>query len=263
MLESIMLIALGFLTATLFALIAIQFVWRRAVKVTTRDLSDNLDLDDLKSQAARASALDMTLQEKRTKIIALSDKNAQVEETLANTRREADTLSQDIVDLRANHADARAEAETHLHNLTLLHARVDELETAARGDMEKRRHIESQLKSLAEKALQLVADMGAVAVDFADAAPEPQAAPARPDVPISLTPFPADDLDNKVSDDKHSTEMPDLAEIKASLSDLDETEPSNDQNDGESDNAEAPPHASEGYLADRIRALKEGFSAPA
>lgn len=267
MLESIMLIALGFLIATLFSLIAIQLVWRRAVKVTTRDLSNNLDLDDLKSQAGRAAALDMTLQEKRSEIIALSDKNTQLEETLADTRQKVDTLSQDIVDVQARHTEARAEAETHLHNLTLLHARVDELEAAARSDMEKRNHVEAQLKSLGEKALQLVTDVNAVAADLGNGTPEPRAITPKPDVAISLTPFPADEQDDNAasedrpSNDSGSADVPDLAKIKASLSDLDEAEFSSDQNDEQSAKAEVPPHTSESYLADRIRALKEGVSA--
>jgi chromosome segregation ATPase len=261
MLESIMLIALGFLIATLFSLIAIQLVWRRAVKVTTRDLSDNLDLDDLKSQAERAAALDMTLQEKRSEIIELSDKNAQLEETLANTRQKIDTLSQDIVDAQARHAEARAEAETHLHNLTLLHARVDELEAAAHSDMEKRNHAEAQLKSLGEKALQLVTDMNAVAADLGGTVPEPHAASTKPDGAISLTPFPADEPEEQASDNQKSADLPELATIKASLSDLDEAEFSSDQD--EEKPADAAPRTGESYLAERIRALKEGVSASA
>lgn len=263
MLESIMLIALGFLTATLFALIAIQLVWRRAVKVTTREFSDNLDLDDLKQQAERATTLDVRLQDKRSQVIALSDKNAQLEETLADTRREVETLSQDIVGLQASHAEARAEAETHLHNLTLLHARIDELEANARSDMEKRHHVETQLKSLGEKAQQLVADMKAVAADFGDAAPEPQATTTKPETPMSLTPFPADEPSDNNSNGKGNTELPDLAEIKASLSEMDDAKFSSDQHDNELEDTQAPPHASEGYLADRIRALKAGVSTPA
>ncbi len=38
MIESLMLIALGFFIATLFAIIAGRLVWRRAVKVTARRL---------------------------------------------------------------------------------------------------------------------------------------------------------------------------------------------------------------------------------
>lgn len=257
MLENIMLIALGFLIATLFSLIAIQLVWRRAVKVTTRDLSNNLDLDDMRSQAARASTLDVTLREKHSEIITLSDKNTQLEETLANTHREVDTLSQDIASLQASYTNARVEAETHLHNLTLLHARIDELEAAARSDMEKRSHTEDQLKSLCEKALQLVADMNAVVADFNDIAPEPLAIPTRPGISKSLKSFLADE-----TDDKDSAELPDLTKIKASLSELNDTEFSSDQHEKGTENAEAPPYTTEGYLADRIRVLKAGISTP-
>lgn len=262
MLQSVMLIALGFLTATLFALIAVQLVWRRAVTLTTRKFTENLDLEALQQKAERAAMLDVTLQDRQLALNTLQTKNAELEQTLSNARNDAAQLNNDIADLQAHHANAQAEAEAHLRELTQLQARVDDLEAAARGEVERRGLVEAHLKTLGETASRLIADMSLVATEigsaqslltaktnFAPAQPAPDMMPAVEKV--VLAPFPADD---EMSED----ELPDLAKIKAELSDLDD----GDTSDLATADT-APQNGTEGFFADRIRALAAGVNAQA
>ncbi len=266
MLESVMLIALGFLTATLFALIAVQLVWRRAVTLTTREFTENLDLDALKENAERATMLGVALQDSQNALTAAQSKNAQLEQTLANARNDAAQLNNDIADLQAHHANAQAEAEAHLRELTQLQARVEDLEAAARGEVERRSLVEAHLKTLGETASRLIADMSSVATEIGSAQtllttktniapplPKPEATPAAEK--IMLAPFPMED------DDLDDDNLPDLAKIKAELSDLDEV----DMSDATADTApqKGAPTGTEGFFADRIRALAAGVNAQA
>lgn len=271
MLQNLMLIGLGFLTATLFALIAMQLTWRSAVKRTTRQLTQDLNLDELKQSAERAAMLGVNLQDKQQEISALTAKNAQLEDALQNVHGNAQQLNDEIAELQVQHVAAQAEAETHLLSVTHLQSRVDELEANARQDVAKRGLVEAQLRTLGEKATRLLADMSLVAAEIgttqnllAGDASEPEqismAAPAVtpppvpasmpvPVAPVTLTPF-QDDDDVLLSDD-----MPDFAEIKASLAALGEAGPAHADDE--------PVSATEGYIADRIRALKDGVGASA
>lgn len=281
MLESIMLIALGFLTATLFALIAIQFVWRRAVKVTTRKLTSDLDLDELKASADEAASLNISLRDKNNEISALTSKNAQLEASLAaarqdheasqaNARQEIDNLNRNIAELQSEHAALQAEAETRLNDLKALQSHVDGIDAALRSDFEKRGTIEAKLKALGAKTLQLLEEMNSAVTDFGDAkniqalldtTPKPTEAPVAPEAPAKLTPLVLDD-----ADDTENSDVGELQEIKASLDQHTEGEPV----DAASAEAEASMEAedddaatSETYIADRIRALEAGVNAPA
>lgn len=262
MLESVMLIALGFLTATLFALIAVQLVWRRAVTLTTRKFTDDLDLDALKQKAERATLLDVTLQDRQQALSALQTKNAQLEQTLASARDDATQLHNDIADLQAHHAAAQSEAEAHLRELAQLQARVDDLEAAARGDIERRGLVEAHLKSLGETASRLIADMSAVAGEISSAqtiltAKTPTPVAAAPVATATLPPFPMDD-EEKTDDDNLS----DLEKIKAALSDLDDGElPDSVATDTSPQDDTST--TSDGFFADRIRALAAGVNAQA
>ena len=279
MLETLMLVALGFLTATLFGLIAMQLTWRSAVKQTTRKLTQDLNLEELKQDAGRAAMLGINLQDKQQEISDLVTRNAELEDALASVRDNALQLHDEIANLQALHATAQAEAETHLQSVTHLQTRVDALETAARSDVEKRGAVEQQLRILGDKANRLLADMSLVADEISQthgllapspalapaliAAVEPEPAPAAtaiiapppahviPVAPVTLTPF-QDDDDVLLSDD-----MPDFAEIKASLAAMGEGHPL------PSDINAEPASATENYIADRLRALTNGTAAQA
>ncbi|MDO8288594.1 MAG: hypothetical protein Q7T44_05190 [Parvibaculum sp.] len=263
MLQNLMLVGLGFLTATLFALIAMQLTWRSAVKKTTRRLTQDLNLDELKQSAERAAMLGVNLQDKQQEISALIAKNAQLEDALQNVHDNAQQLNDEIAELQVQHVAAQAEAETHLLSVTHLQSRVDELEANARQEVAKRGLVETQLRTLGEKATRLLADMSLVAAEIdttqnllAANVPEPVAAPSSVPAsvpvavaPVTLTPF-RDDDDVLLSDD-----MPDFAEIKASLAAFGEAGPAHPDDE--------PVSATEGYIADRIRALKDGVNASA
>ena len=281
MLESIMLIALGFLTATLFALIALQFVWRRAVKVTTRKLTSDLDLDELKASADEAASLNISLRDKRNEIATLTGKNAQLEESLATARQEheaaqakarqeIDDLNRNITELQSEHAALQAEAETRLNDLKALQSHVDDIDAALRSDFEKRGTIETKLKALGAKTLQLLEEMNSAVSDFGDArniqalldtAPKPTETPAAPEALAKLTPLVLDE-----EDEAENSGVAELEEIKASLDQHTdivstdvapaETKPSTEVDDEDT-------ATSETYIADRIRALEAGVNAPA
>jgi len=283
MLESIMLIALGFLTATLFALIGLQFVWRRAVKVTTRKLTSDLDLDDLKASADEAASLNVSLRDKSNEVAALTNKNAELERNLisakqeheaaqAKARQKIDELNKNITDLQSEHAALQAEAETRLNDLKALQSHVDGIDAALRSDFEKRGTIETQLKALGAKTLQLLEEMNSAVTDFGDAkdikalletAPKPTEAPAAPETPAKLTPLVLDEEDETTSSD-----TAELEDIKASLdqhtdvasTDATPTETKVESSTDADDDAEG---SSETYIADRIRALEAGVNAPA
>ena len=288
MVENMMLIALGFLTATLLALCTMWLVWRRAVKVTTRNLTSNLNLDELKQQADRATALEVALQDKKLELTNLTTRKIELEDALNNAIANADELKNAVTTLRAQNEAAKAEAENHLKNLGLLQARIDELEAAARRDMDNRDQVDTELNALSEKANRLIADMQAVTSQIAGAkalngqfaetnaateqqveetAPTPTPVPEMLSKPV-LTPYQADD-------EKDDDTPPDIEQIKASLMQMDETPAApaiaeeddpligenhlSDMEDEAEDDGDEPVPVSEGFLADRIRALKAGM----
>lgn len=143
-----MLMALGFLIATLFAIIAAQFVWRRAVNVTTRRLAeddgeaemaaktrelDNLLLRQEREQKPLLAELETLRAEHRqfaaaneelaTANTELSSKNKDLENELAR-------LNGEIASLRTRLDNAAAEAATRTERLAAVRRELDGLETA-------------------------------------------------------------------------------------------------------------------------------------
>ncbi|HEX7775129.1 MAG TPA: hypothetical protein VF449_01215 [Parvibaculum sp.] len=261
MVESLMLIALGFLTATLFALIAVQLVWRRAVKVTARRLEGDMSAEEARQAVERLNAIEVVLQDKQHEIQTLTDRNATVEDTLAQASYDAQTLRDEIAALHEIHDAARAEAEHHARSVAALQSRIAELEAAASAEIARQSDVAAQLKSLGEKAARLVSEMNGVfgqagnaaaleaAVNPAEpAAPEPAVPESGASAaPAQLTPFPIDEIDS--DDDRR------LAEIKASLSNFSEgVAPEEiDEETGKS-------LPNESFLAERIRALESGVA---
>lgn len=263
MTESLMLIALGFLTATLFGLIAFQFVWRRAVTVTTRKLTGDFNLEEVQANTERLAALETEFDAKEQEIAALAQRRDQLEGALATASSEAQLLRHDIGVLQLQHDAAVNDAETNLQNLHTLQSRVDELETAARAEIGNRGLMETQIRSLGEKAARLALEMNEAISQIVDArgleaalaAPHVGIEPsrhAREAAPTTLTPFPSDE-------DKHSGRG-ELEEIKASLTGFSDNVQaqygSGENDDDEAD--EALPN--ERILADRIRALEAGVA---
>lgn len=265
MVESLMLIALGFLTATLFALVAIQFVWRRAVKVTTNRLEGELNADEARHAVDRLANVQVQLQDKQHEVRALTERNTAVEETLAHASSELQALREEIAALHEGHAAALAEAERHALNVAALQTRIDELEAAASAEVARQNGVAAQLQSLGEKAARLVHEMhgifgdaaGAHALEAALAHPQPAAPAEQPTehAPALLTPFPIEDDENAGgSEDDHR-----LAEIKASLSNF--SEGMDHEAVAEEEESESgKPLPTERFLAERIRALEAGVA---
>lgn len=263
MIESLMLIALGFLTATFLALIAVQLVWRRAVTVTTRKLAGDIDLIEAHQNVEKIAHLEAALQDKQSEFTSLSQQHAQLESALAKAVDEAHSLHSEIADLQVQHDAARSEAEIRQQNLVALQSRVDELETAARAEIDRRGLVETQLRSLSEKAARLVHDMNEATAQIADtrglqsafATPAPARRMREPQAPVTLAPFPTDD-------EPHDGELRELAEIKASLSSFSERVHAGFSS-GEAGRDEKEADATlpnERFLADRIRALEAGVA---
>lgn len=92
MIESLMLMALGFFIATLLALATARLVWRRAVRVTERRLG--VENDPEADEAARSAELDAALARQRraleplhNEIAALSEKTRHCKEIGTHCRR--------------------------------------------------------------------------------------------------------------------------------------------------------------------------------
>lgn len=277
MVESLMLIALGFLTATLFAIVAIQLVWRRAVTVTTEKMRSELNFDEMQRTADRLADAEAALDDERREVAdltaharELSGRNAELESTLAAAGEEALTLREETADLHSHYQEARAEAGRRAEELAALqhHAdalqssvvalrdRVAELETAATGEIERQSAIETRLKSLGEKATRLAAEMNAVFGEVADAADLRAAiAPALHEplaaAPAMLAPYPVEDADD---------DMRELNAIKASLSNFSESIAAGAvaARDEVRDGEDALPN--ERFLAERIKALEAGVA---
>jgi chromosome segregation ATPase len=114
MIESLMLVALGFFVATLFAAIAAQFVWRRAVTVTKRSL---LEMDAASTEEARAAELDALMQRQRKE-------TAPLEQEIRHLRAERDALHSSNEELARDNASLANEINTLRNETSRLQAEV-------------------------------------------------------------------------------------------------------------------------------------------
>jgi hypothetical protein len=265
MVERFMLVALGFLTATLFALIAVQFARRRAVTVTTREPAGPPPTDDTGRRTHETPGLDVAPDANRGEIAALRGSNATREEAIVSYTRGTPARHEAAANAHTREASDRAEARAQAKNLALLRERIAELETVIRQEIDRRSHAEALLKKLGEKAARLALEINEAVTTVADAkrlravvAPLPaELVPAAPQ-PEAVAPLAAAPLNDR-------DEMRALAEIKASLSDLNaaSSDLSLADNDGEGDGDERIAKASfpgERRLAERIRALQAGVA---
>lgn len=168
MVESLMLIALGFLTATLFAIIAIQFMWRRAVAVTTARLVGELKNEDMQAhEAAKAASdqiasLEATLTEKSSQIVellsgntAFAERNTELEQAIAEAAEEAEARRQEIAALHAHREAAAQDAETLRHEISNLQGECD----AARAEAERHAQELATLQSHADMLRQRIGEL--------------------------------------------------------------------------------------------------------
>jgi predicted RNase H-like nuclease (RuvC/YqgF family) len=138
MIESLMLIALGFFIATLLAAVTMQFVWRRAVTVTKRSLAtDNPE----PQESARAQELDMLLRRQHDATVplqaeidrlreekqALAHENASLRDECARLAASLESAQQEQAFRQQESAAAAAERASRLAALKQELARLEEV----------------------------------------------------------------------------------------------------------------------------------------
>lgn len=253
MIESLMLMALGFLVATLFAIIAAQFVWRRAVTVTTRRLDENGGI------SARTAELDEMLQRQEREAAPLQAEIGRLQAEIEKLRAERQDLADANNELARENsrliADARgltseisrltAEAADRDARLGSAGAELGSLERAIAEEARRHEETRDHLQSLSAAAARLATDLRGATPAEAPKSVTPQA----------LEPYP---------DDERDEDARTLAEVKASLlAELDNTPEPDQAPDREPDHE--PEMAENGHIGDRtlaarIRALEAGVT---
>ena len=292
MVESLMLIALGFMTATFIGILLSQFIWRRAVTVTTRRLQENPDQpaenvlpengDTAALQAAQHELVTVKaeLAGSQTTIGSLQstaqDETAQKGDLAQEIERVTTELSQSESKVEQAKG-ALSEAETKILSLSsdaaakekevseltqALNASKQEAKTAETGRVKA----EGILTNVSAAAAALVATLPRE--PETDAAPkeaasieseQAEASPALEAPEVSETPDTA-----LQSEEGHSAlvaAIPTLDEFAA----REETAEEQPENPDDVDQAaiDEVPLATASTLDARIEALKEGVSSPA
>ena len=247
MIESLMLIALGFLIATLFALIGAQFVWRRAVTVTLRKMAPDGEADTDAAEERQAE-LDSLLRRHERELAPMQAEIRNLRAESARLAAENEALEMEKAQLSADSDALRAEGERLRSALAALRERIDRAaaETAKRAASvaAASRELSGLEQALAAEARHYEAARGELA---ALEAPAAQAAESH--VPQALEPYSPEEQDEDART---------LAEVKASLlAEIDGTPEGTARRD-EDDEDEAP--ASGPSLAERIRALEAGVA---
>ena len=232
MIESLMLMALGFFIATLFALATARLVWRRAVTVTERRLGIENDPDT--ADAGRSAELDALLARQRRELEPLHNEIAAL-----NQKNEA--LQEDSASLQAELTAARAALAAREAKLERLAGAFAALATALTAAGRHQDEARQALETAGETATRLAADLA-------------PAAPAAPDAAAPLTPYP---------DQEAETDRQTLAEIAASIHRMDHENPQDSAENSDDDSETrltAEAHLGDRALAARIRALEAGVA---
>lgn len=225
MIESLMLIALGFFIATLFAIIAGRLVWRRAVKVTARRLgaADDGETADVTHDAE----LDALLARQRREVEPLHNEIAALNEKNEALQADRDRLQDEIEAANAEISARDARAAAMAGELKSIGAALAE---------QTRRQDEARetLKNLSETTARLAAD---IAPDVPQEAPE--------------------------ASDSGEGDRQALAAIAAPINRMDEEnrQETAENEDGAADNRlAAEANLGDRALAARIRALEAGVA---
>ena len=229
MIESLMLMALGFFIATLFAIIAARLVWRRAVKVTARRLgmADEGETADVTHDAE----LDALLARQRREVEPLHNEIAALSE-------KSEALQADRDRLRDAVETANAEISARDARLAALASALKSIGATLAEQTHRQDETRETLKNLSESAARL-------AEDAAPAAAETQHAPQAP------------------ADDSGEADRQALAAIAASINRMDEEnrqEIAENEPDTSGARLTAEAHLGDRALAARIRALEAGVA---
>lgn len=192
MIESLMLFALGFLIATLFAIIASQFIWRRAVTVTTRNLvgtdpvgeeHDALRelLDDRNARLAELSTRLEKLEANEPPFHGASQEKDQQRQSEAEaaTIREMERLRARLSELEAELARSQAVRQAQDDDLAAMNRRIADFEAALANDTHRKEQSQAALRSIGERAARLAYDLNNIVEEVAPrkkAQEEPQKA---------------------------------------------------------------------------------------
>jgi chromosome segregation ATPase len=232
MIESLMLMALGFFIATLFALAAARLVWRRAAKVTAQRLG--VSNDEENDGAGHSADLEALLTRQRREVEPLHRE-------IAELTRKNEALQGDTADLRARLEDAHAHVAARDNRLAALARELGRIGAALSDETRRQDRARETLQNLSKTATRLAEEVAP--------APETAAEPRR-----ALEPY---------ADEAAETDRQTLAEIAASINRMD------DENQRESaeneaadpdDQTTAEAHLGDRALAARIRALEAGVT---
>jgi len=228
MIESLMLMALGFFIATLFAMIAARLVWRRAVTVTERRFGAE------NGEAARSAELDALLTQQRREVEPLHNE-------IAALTRKNEALQGDTANLRARLEDAYADVAARDDRLAALAEDLGRIGAALTAEARRQDETRNTLKNLSDSATRLAGEIAPAG----SRASEPQAAQAADPVETA-------DADRRT-----------LAAIAASINRMDDENwresAENSADEADRDSA-ADAVLSERALAARIRALEAGVA---
>lgn len=183
MIESLMLFALGFLIATLFAIIASQFIWRRAVTVTTRNLAgtdpvgeDHAALRELlDDRNARLTELSTRLEKLEASeppspgagAGEVDERQHQAEAEATEMVGEMKRLRTRLSELEAELARSQAERQEQDDHLTAMNRRIADFETALAEDARRKEQSHASLRDLGERAARLAYDLNNIIEEIA------------------------------------------------------------------------------------------------
>ena len=290
--ESLMLFALGFLIATLFAIIAGQFIWRRAVAVTSRNLSGgdgHVELQallaDRNSQLAELGERLERLEEQGAPSPIPADhaeKHQNLAEQLhqteveaerlrseeAETSREMESLRARLTDMEASLSRSEAERREQEEQISAMTRRIGEFEAELEEEAHRKEGTYATLRAIGERAARLAYDLNNL---IEEAAPR-----TKSNAPAEERPKP---VVHRETEKAEATDEPRDEDIADSLEELTDrihaaygapettSAPTNeaDRNDAgkaenKNDNDKAPSGQATGSpLDDRIRALEAGL----
>ncbi|MGX1198931.1 hypothetical protein [Parvibaculum sp. MBR-TMA-1.3b-4.2] len=189
MIESLMLFALGFLIATLFAIIASQFIWRRAVTVTTRNLAGtdpageehdalrdmlndrNARLTELSSRLEKLEAQETNEPSSFPGTDGVEEQQRQSEteaaETEAETAREMERLRARLTELEAELARSQAERQAQDDHLAAMNQRIADFEAALSQNDHRKEQSQASLRHIGERAARLAYDLNNIVEEIA------------------------------------------------------------------------------------------------
>ena len=242
MIESLMLIALGFFVATLFAAIAAQFVWRRAVTVTTRSLADT---GTGTAEEARVRELDNLMQRHRRE-------TAPLEAEIGRLRKEIDALSAANENLTRQNAAQADEIDALRTEAGRLGTQADAL----------RDHIARNAAHAADHIAAVKQEIAALEATIGGLPAQPPAPDAAPIAATPEEPFQTAHGDEAgagpAADEEEAART--IAEVKASLARLDATTGDDRTAPPAADDRLAEAHIGDKALLARIRALEAGVA---